>query len=354
MQIAAGGLATTIAAPHILRAQSGKTIVVAANGGAYEQAIKETVLQPFTKETGINVVYSTQNLEAQIKAQVDSGNVQTDAVEVAGTPFQSQAEKLLEEIDYGAFDKETLASLLPEAKAKFGAGYYIFSSVMAYSLPDWPQGKPRPQTWADFWDVKRFPGPRTLQWDGKGDGTTLAFALIASGVDPAKLYPLDIDRAYKSLDAIKPHITKFWSVGAEPAQLLSDRQVVVGSAWNGRIQSLKDQGAPVELNWNQGEMAMTYWVVPRGTKNRDLAMKFVAYASSAAAQARLQSRMAYGPTNSGAFTHLDQKLAGKLPSSPENIKNQFWRNDGWLRAVQPNGQTNREVLIDRWTKWVLT
>ncbi|MCP3472252.1 ABC transporter substrate-binding protein [Bradyrhizobium sp. CCGUVB1N3] len=352
MRTAAGGLALTLAAPTIARAQTNATIVIAAGGGAYEQAMKETVIQPFMEATGIEVLYKTQLAESHIKAQVNGGNVEVDAAELTGTPFRPHPEELLEEIDYAFFEKETMSGLLPEAKAKYGVGSYIYSSVMAYSLADWPSGKPRPQTWMEFWDLKRYPGLRTLQEAGAGHPATLAFALIAAGADPNNLYPLDLDRAFKSLDAIKSHIPKFWTAGAEPAQLLSDRQVVIGSAWNGRIQTLKDQGASVDLTWNQGELSATYWVVPRGTRRKEAVMRFLAYASAASTQARLQSRMAYGPTNVNALHLMDQKVATQLPTAPGNIDKQFWRNDQWLNAIGSSGKSNRDTLIDRWTKWV--
>ncbi|RUT86401.1 extracellular solute-binding protein, partial [Mesorhizobium sp. USDA-HM6] len=182
----------------------------------------------------------------------------------------------------------TLDNLVPEAKTKYAVGSYVFSTVMAFSTADYPADKPRPRSWTEFWDVSAFPGPRSLR------ERTVEFALLAAGIPKDKLYPIDFDQAFASLDRIKPHITKFWSVGAEPGQLLSDRQVAMSSAWNGRMQILQEQGAGVDYQWNEGMLSPLHWVVPKGTKNRAAAMRFVAYQATAQAQARLNNLIFYG------------------------------------------------------------
>ena len=39
---------------------------------------------------------------------------------------------------------------------------------------------------------------------------------MADGVAPDKLYPLDVDRAFKKLEEIKPNITVWWTSGRNP------------------------------------------------------------------------------------------------------------------------------------------
>ena len=55
--------------------------------------------------------------------------------------------------------------------------------------------------WADLFDTAKIPGKRTFyKWSAPG---VLEIALLADGVAPDKLYPLDLDRAFKKLDTIK-------------------------------------------------------------------------------------------------------------------------------------------------------
>ncbi|TIU00323.1 MAG: extracellular solute-binding protein, partial [Mesorhizobium sp.] len=135
--IGLSGAALVLGAPSILRAQES-TLVVVSGGGSYEEAFRKAVVDPFQSETGIKVTYVSPADAAKLKAQVDSSNVQWDVVEISGPAFRSDADKYVEEIDYGAFDKETLDNLVPEAKTKYAVGSYVFSTVMAFSTADYP------------------------------------------------------------------------------------------------------------------------------------------------------------------------------------------------------------------------
>ncbi|MCS3765619.1 MULTISPECIES: ABC transporter substrate-binding protein [Bradyrhizobium] len=349
LSTAAGGAAFTLGSPGILKAQAS-TLVVVSGGGSYEEAFRKAVIEPFQNETGIKVTYVSPADEARLKAQVDSNNVQWDVLELASPAFRPDSARYVEEIDYEAFDKETLDNLVPEAKTKYAVGSYVYSSVMGFSTAEYPANKPRPSSWAAFWDASKFPGPRSLQ---SAAPATVEFALLAAGVPKAELYPIDFDKAFASLERIKPHITKFWTVGAEPGQLLSDRQVAISSVWNGRVQVLKNQSAGVDYQWNEGQLNPLYWVVPKGTKNRAAAMRFVAYQATAQAQARLNNLIFYGPFNRAAFKYIDPKIAPQLPTAPANLEKQFFTNLAFWGAQSAFGKTNAEVLIERWTKWLV-
>ncbi|BAB52579.1 ABC transporter substrate-binding protein [Mesorhizobium japonicum] len=351
MGVAAGGAALAIGAPGILRAQESPLVVV-SGGGSYEDAIRKAIIEPFQKETGISVTYVTPASEAKLKAQVDSNNVQWDVMELSNPAFRPDANKYLEEIDYAAFDKETLDNLVPEAKTKYGVGSFVYSTVMAFSTVEYPVDKPRPTSWAEFWDISKFPGPRTLETCADGSTATVEFALLAAGVPKDKLYPIDLDKAFASLDRIKPQIAKFWSVGAEPGQMLSDRQVAMGSAWNGRMQALKDQGASIDYQWNEAQLSPTHWVVPKGAKNRAAAMKFAAYQASAQAQARLNNLIFYGPLNRAAFKYIEPKVAAQLPTAPDNLNKQYFANLEYWQTQSSSGKSNTDILVDRWAEWV--
>src|SRR5207247_9117368 len=102
--------------------------------------------------------------------------------------------------------------------------------------------------WVDCVDVQKFPGSRGLCINDSP--RTLIFALIADGVPADRLYPLDIDRAFKKLNEIKPHIKVWWREGNQSQQLIRDGELYMMSIWNGRATELKQAGVPVELVWN--------------------------------------------------------------------------------------------------------
>jgi putative spermidine/putrescine transport system substrate-binding protein len=330
-----------------------QTLVIVSAGGSSEEALRKTMLTPFEQQTGIKIVFQSPPLEAKLKAEVESGRPQSDLYEIRGILFRPDADKYLEPIDYSLLSKDLLDDLAPEAKQRYGVGSLTYSTVMAFSTKDFPPGKPRPQTWAEFWDVKKFPGPRSMGSAATGYPATLPFALLAAGVPKETVYPIDIDKAFASLEKIKPSIVKFWTVAAETGQLLIDREVTMASGYNGRIAQLQDTGAPVDIEWAGGELTMIYWVIPKGAPHKAAAMKFIEFASQPKAQAEFNKIMYYGPSNRKALDYMDAKTKSRLPTAPANLEKQFWRDDKWLESHTPSGKTNLEVIIDRWNQWVL-
>lgn len=143
-----------------------------------------------------------------------------------------------------------------------------------------------------------------------------------------KLYPLDVDRALKSLDRIKPDIF-WWTSGAQSAQILIDGDVAAGMSWNGRLYDPKQSGAPVDFHFNQALFVSDSLVVPRGAKNRKEAMEFIAFSMEPQQQANFSKQIPYGPTNQKALPLLDRARLAVLPSSEENLARGVFQNFDW-------------------------
>ena len=73
-----------------------------------------------------------------------------------------------------------------------------------------------PQSWADFWNLKEFPGKRTL---GRISQSVLEAALLADGVPFDKLYPIDVKRALEKIKEIKSQ-TLFWRTAVEAIEMM--------------------------------------------------------------------------------------------------------------------------------------
>ena len=174
----------------------------------------------------------------------------------------------------------------------------------------------------------------------------LEFPLLADGVPPDKLYPLDIERAFKMFTKIKPYVTKWWVTGSTPPQLLSDKEVVLTSSYHGRIAKLIEDGAPVAIEWNQGLIVGQYWAIVKGTKNYKNAIKFIEFATQAENQANFVNRYSVSPVNKRAFDFVDPKKVDYIGTSPKNIKGQIFASIEWWAE-------NRERVIERWNKWIL-
>jgi putative spermidine/putrescine transport system substrate-binding protein len=174
----------------------------------------------------------------------------------------------------------------------------------------------------------------------------LEFALLADGVPRDKIYPIDVDRAFKALDRVRPGIRKFWDTGALSAQMLADKEVVLGSIWNGRLQAVADKGAPLAIEWNEAMLQTQYWAILKGAKNLENAQRFIEFACQPEIQASHARLIPYGPTNRQAFKSVPADVAARLPSSPEHKGKAFLQNGKWWAD-------NRAMVSERWSQWLL-
>ena len=322
-------------------------------GGDWADATIKAYFEAFEKETGIKLIPVRDFLPAaKLKLMVESGNVDVDVGHSAWNDYLIGVENgRLEAIDYSKFDPEEIEGLGKNGTQKYGVAQSYQGNSMAYNTKTMPEDK-RPKSWAEFWDVKKFPGARDLRGGWYGSGAWEE-ALLADGVPMDKLYPLDVDRAFKSLDKIKPSITKWWKEGAEGQQLFADQVVDVGQAYSHRIASLAKAGHPVAVEWNQTKLQLDLWVIPKGAKNRENANKFIEFATRAKNQAVFSNLFDVGPSNANAYKLLSADVARRLPTNPEIRSKVYLRNDEWYAERDSEGKSNIEKLVARWNKWIL-
>lgn len=293
---------------------------------------------PFEKKFRVTVRQETWSGDFnQLKAMVENGEVAWDVVDVESfmVPLGA-AQNLFEELDDALVPK---AELLDEAWHPNGVAICFWSTVLAYSTSS-HDGR-HPSGWRDFWDAKTFPGPRALRNE---PAANLEIALLADGVAPADLYPLDVARALKSLDRIRNEIAVWWKTGEEPIDLIAGGQVQMTSAWNGRVHAAIDEGKPIDFDWEQAILNSDWWVIPRGAENRKSAQEFVAFASSVPAQSELPRYIPYGPVNTRALENIPEQLRRSLPSSPENMRRQIHIDHDWWNE-------NHERVTREWDAW---
>src|SRR5882757_9265130 len=212
-------LGATLAAPFVHRASAQtRTIYVNSYGGVWESSWKKAFFDPFTAQTGIQVRPVPGVSFAKLKAQVQSRNFDWDVINLGDVEYaQAVLEGLLEKVDKSAAKTDQLP---PQIVRDYGITSYSLGTNIVYRKDKFPNGGP--QSWADFWDVKRFPGPRCMY---DRSFTCLAFALLADGVPIDKLYPMDIDRAFRKMSEIKPHIKVWWRKGSQSQQLIRDGEI---------------------------------------------------------------------------------------------------------------------------------
>jgi len=320
MLTGAAAVAGSGVVPYAWGADTKKLVFVNWGGEAVER-MREAWVDPFEKKTGVKVTIQSPPNYAKIKAMAKSGNVIWDVCDTdADFAIRGGRQGILEPIDYSIVDKSKVDFTL-----EYGVPPYYYSYVMVWRKDKF-KGE-QPKTWADFWDVKRFPGKRSLWRYMYG---VLEAALMADGVPPDKVYPIDEKRALNKVKELKPHILSFWESGAESIQLLRDGEIVMNNTWNTRARVLKGQmKGKVQYTFNQAILAASALVVPKGAPNKTNAMRFIDSMLEPKGQARLFETFGNGPVNPEALKYIPEDQKIENPSDPRNKEMQLLLDVGW-------------------------
>ncbi len=312
-------------------------------GGAWKQAIMGAFAEPFTKKTGIPVQFQEPYSFAKLRAMHEAKAQQIDIAGVNGMDVYIAARlKMITPIDWSVVDKSALDPQQLHHTDVIGCSSQ--SMNVCYSRKKWPGGQ-HPNSWADFWNVEKFPGRRSLRRDALW---TIEAAMKADGVKDDAFYPLDVERAFRSLDRIKPHIKTWWSDNSQAQQLMEQEEVDLIYMTNGRAtQSILDHKAPFEMIWNEAIYAghAEGWIVPVGCPNPQGGMKFLDVIGRPEYQAVFARLLYYAPQNPRAIDLLEPALAKLMPSHPDNEKLAHTINYRWW--ADNNARVQR-----RFEQWV--
>ena len=295
-----------------------KPVTYFTYGGAWKNAIQKAFAEPFTKKTGIPVQYQEPYNFGKLLAMHKAHAQQIDALTCSGMEVILAARNGMQTpLDWSLIDKSALSPV--QLSRPNVVGGVSQSMNVTYSTKKWP-GADHPNSWADFWNVEKFPGRRALRRDPVW---TIEAALTADGVKDAEFYPIDVDRAFRSLDRIKPHIKAWWNDNSQSQQLMELEEVDLIHMTNGRAtQSILDHKAAFAFVWN----GATYsghsegWFVPTGCPNPIGGMKFLDIVGRAEYQAVFARLLYYAPQNPKAIALLDERIAKLMPSYPDNEK----------------------------------
>ncbi|MFS2124563.1 ABC transporter substrate-binding protein [Pseudomonas sp. Pseusp97] len=324
------GMGLMAALPLALRsgvsfAAGDKPLVVVNWGGDAIKAFGKAWTEGFSKATGIPTkIDGSGPTEGAIRTQLSSGRVSWDVVDAESSVLQILGkEGLVQPIDYNVVSRD---KVLPGFAYEYGIANYMLSYVIAYDSERF--GDKAPKTWADFWDVKTFPGKRTLY---KWMNGMLEAALLADGVTPDKLYPLDVPRALKKIEELKPHVLSFWGSGAETQQLLIEGEVSMGAIWNTRAQVITDDSeGRIKWTFDNALLGCSNWGVLKGNPaGTEAAMKFIAYAQDPQTQVELFKMFGNGPANPAAAALIPDDRKHLNCTDPANLPKQVMLSHEW-------------------------
>lgn len=337
--IAAGS--SLLAAPALLRATSAKAasdkLTFVTWGGSYKDALVEGAIKSFTEQTGIQVtIIDTPDL-AKVKAQIMTGNVEWDVFDApSAIGTGGAAEGYWDDFDDGLFDLNDLSI----APTKNLVAFYTYAGGIAYDPARHPDGK-HPKTFAEYFDLEAFPGRRTFR---DRPSETLEAALLADGVAPKDLYPLDVDRAFAALDRIKSSVASWVGATPQTITLLQTGEVDFSYSYAARVRATHSGGAGLGFSFDQTINASEYLAVLKGAPNRENAMKFVAHMLKPEVQAATMEILAYTPSSKTALGLMSDDARAWLPDM-ENPNNVLLNDDWWA--------DNFESVTRRFKEWVL-
>ena len=318
----------------------GHSVMFASWGGSFQDALRTTMLTPAAEKLGIEVEEDTTNGIQDVRSQISAGAVSWDVTEQELSVCETlKQEDSLEPLDYSLINS---AGIPPELVNSHYVGLLAFTKVISYRQDKF--GDNGPQSWADFWDVKKFPGKRGMH--GKVN-YNLEAALMADGVAKSEIYNVlstkkGQERAWAKLAEIVPHVTVWYRGGSQSAQILRDGEVDVVHMGHNRVESVANSGVDVAYTFQDGTMDVDCLLVPKGAPNYANAMKLINSVLSASSQATLAKTMPLGPVNKYAFDAgvLSIEQAKNVNTHPDNYDKQL--------LVDPNFYIGQlDVLTER-------
>lgn len=349
-------LYTTAAATALMlagtTAPAAESLTVVSWGGAYTRSQVKAYHEPFTKKTGVNILSEDYNGGlAQIKTQVESGNIRWDVVDLElSDAVRGCDEGLLERVDPRILPPAPNGTpaeedFIPGTIVDCAVGEIVWSTVVAFDRTKFPNN--RPWTIRDFFDVEKFPGKRGLR---KTPRVNLEWALMADGVPTRQVYEVlateeGVDRAFRKLDVLKPHAV-WWEAGAQPPQLLADGEVVMTSAYNGRLyNAMVKEKKPFVIIWDGQVWDIDLWGIVKGTPSLATALEFVIFSTDTVQLANQAKYISYGPVRRSSMDLVDPKVKPHLPTSPDNFSNSLQNDFEWWAD-------NQQDMDERFTTWL--
>ncbi|HEY0295207.1 MAG TPA: ABC transporter substrate-binding protein [Bordetella sp.] len=321
--LGAAGLTALLPAGQA-QADAGKIVVCNWGGDALKYQ-PQAWGQPFEKASGMKVEFDgTGPTFGKIRTMVESNHVVWDVCDANLAVAHSLGKQgLLEPIDYRIVDRNKVR---PGFSSEYGVSHFIYSFVLAFSKKAFP--KKAPNTWADFWNVKDFPGTRILP---DRILASLEAALMSDGVpaDASKIYPIDEKRALSRIAAIKDNAI-FWKTAADSQQLLRSGEAVMGLIWHTRAVLLRrEPGSDIDFTWNQGILIPAGWLVPKNNPAGRKVFDFIASTQSPESQIELLKLMGNGPANPAASAMVPPELRKDNPTDDDNFRLQVVADSTW-------------------------
>lgn len=288
------------------------------------------LLEQFTKETGIKVIYSTYESNETMYAKLKTYKDGAYDLVVPSTYYVAKMrnEGMLQKIDHSKLSN--FHNLDPNLLHK------SFDPKNDYSIPYiWGataigvnSDAIDPATitsWADLWKPE-YKGSLLLTDDAR---EVFQIALRKLGYSGNTTDPKQIQAAYAELVKLMPNVLAFNS--DNPANPFMEGEVNLGMLWNGSAYVARQAGTPVQIVWPK-EGAI-FWMdslaIPANAKNPEGALKLINFLLRPEIAAQVAETIGYPTPNLAAQKLLPKEVVGDKSLYPdaETIAKGEWQND---------------------------
>ncbi len=340
------------------------TMTIVSWGGAYTNSQNEAYHKPYAALTGVEIINDDSAAEgvAKLRAMNEAGNISWDVVDAVA----SDAIRLCDEGLAMEIDADAQLAPAPDgtpASEDFGdllvsdcfVPQIVYSTTFGYRTDVEAWGGATPEDVCAVFDTATFPGQRALE---KRPINNMEWALICDGVAKDDVYDVmstdeGVQQALDKLATIKDDVV-WWSAGAEPPQLLADGEVVISSAYNGRLfAAIEEENQPIAMLWDAQVFDLDGWIIPTGMSEErtNRALHYIKFATDTQRLADQAKYISYGPARAssaplvGQHAELGIDMAPHMPTDPNNAQNTFLYNYEWWAD-------NRDDLDAKFQAWL--
>lgn len=359
---------------RLYRLSAATAVVALVSGAAWAQErvvnvynwsdyIDESIIDDFTKETGIKVVYDVFDSNEILETKLLAGGSGYDVVVPTGNFLARQ-------IQAGVFqklDKSKLPNLsnmwdvVSERTAKYDPGNeysinYMWGTVgLGYNQKKVQEalGIDKIDSWDVFFDpdkLSKLADCGVYVLDSATDIFPTTFMYL--GMDPGSTSPDDFAKAEEALMKVRPYIRKFHS--SEYINALANGDICLAIGWSGDVFQARDRAAEADqgvvvdyvIPKEGAEMWFDQLAIPADAKNVAEAHEFLNYIMKPEVAAKATNYVYFPNGNKASQAFIDKEIIEDPAIYPDEA------TLAKLFTVSPYDPKTQRVVTRTWTKIV--
>jgi putrescine transport system substrate-binding protein len=323
--------------------------------------IDESIIEDFTKETGIKVVYDVFDSNEVLETKLLAGGTGYDVVVPSGHFLGRQIEAgVFEKLDKSKLPNiSNMWDIIQERTAKYDPGneysinYMWGTTGIGYNAKKVKEalGIDEITSWKTLFDpasIAKLADCGVYMLDGPQE--VIPTALNYLGLDPDSRNPDDLAKAEELVLGIRPSIRKFHS--SEYINALANGDICLALGWSGDIFQARDRAAEagkgVEIKYaipSEGaEMWFDQMAIPADAQHKQEAYAFLNYMMKPEVIAKASNYVFYANGNKASQQFLDKEILEDPAVYPDEA------TLSKLFIVTPLDPKTQRIVTRMWTK----